>query len=61
MQIHTEKLSAPSRDVHKVLYAAVTPRPIAWVSTVDEGGLCKTDYSLRGRPQDRVRDSASTP
>ncbi|MEM6284328.1 MAG: flavin reductase family protein [Chloroflexota bacterium] len=39
MQIHTEKLSAPSRDVHKVLYAAVTPRPIAWVSTVDESGV----------------------
>jgi flavin reductase (DIM6/NTAB) family NADH-FMN oxidoreductase RutF len=39
MQISTEHLTAPNRDVHKVLYAAVTPRPIAWVSTRSTDGV----------------------
>jgi len=38
MQLETENLSGPDKLVHKILYAAVTPRPIAWVSTVDEAG-----------------------
>jgi flavin reductase (DIM6/NTAB) family NADH-FMN oxidoreductase RutF len=38
MQIHTEPLTALDRTVYKILYAAVTPRPIAWVSTVDADG-----------------------
>lgn len=38
MQLETANLSGPDKLVHKLLYAAVTPRPIAWVSTVDEAG-----------------------
>lgn len=38
MQIYTEHLTAPDQTVHKILYAAVTPRPIAWVGTVDADG-----------------------
>jgi flavin reductase (DIM6/NTAB) family NADH-FMN oxidoreductase RutF len=28
----------PHREVYKLLIGAIVPRPIAWVSTVDEGG-----------------------
>lgn len=38
MQIYTADISAFRKDVKKLLYAAVTPRPIAWVSTVDANG-----------------------
>lgn len=38
MNISTKNLQEPSKVVHKLLYAAVTPRPIAWVSTVDAAG-----------------------
>lgn len=38
MQIATENLSSPDRMAHKLLYAAITPRPIAWISTVDAQG-----------------------
>lgn len=38
MELPTQNLPAPNRDVHKILYAAVTPRPIAWVSTLGADG-----------------------
>jgi flavin reductase (DIM6/NTAB) family NADH-FMN oxidoreductase RutF len=38
MQISTAGLAAPDKRVYKLLYAAVTPRPIAWVSTISEDG-----------------------
>ncbi len=37
MELPTQNLPAPNRDVHKILNAAVTPRPIAWVSTLGAG------------------------
>jgi flavin reductase (DIM6/NTAB) family NADH-FMN oxidoreductase RutF len=38
MQISTDGLSTNADLAHKLLYAAVTPRPIAWVSTVSTDG-----------------------
>jgi flavin reductase (DIM6/NTAB) family NADH-FMN oxidoreductase RutF len=39
MELHTEHISKPDKLVKKVLYAAVTPRPIAWVSTISDDGI----------------------
>lgn len=39
MELNTENLTERNRIAGKVLYAAVTPRPIAWVSTVSEAGI----------------------
>src|SRR5271154_330187 len=37
MTINTE--STPSRDVYRHMIACITPRPIAWVSTISPGGV----------------------
>ena len=31
--------SLPKRDVYRILSSLVIPRPIAWITTVDGGGL----------------------
>lgn len=39
MELATENMSHSNKAVYKVLYAAITPRPIAWVSTVSNDSV----------------------
>ena len=37
--MHLDPQATPTKDVYKLLISTVTPRPIAWVSSVDEQGV----------------------